>query len=66
MAQNEARGFRRILGSIIACTSLERIAYLPGKVSRKVTKDIAVWCSKPWEIMIFGVGTHFFGMMGSH
>jgi hypothetical protein len=66
MAQNEARGFPRMLEESIACAGHGRIPSLHRKVYTNGTMEIAMWCLKLLMIMIFRFGTHFFGMAGSH
>jgi hypothetical protein len=51
--------FLKFLEASIACIGPWRIAHLPDKVYTKGTSDIAVWCSKPWPIMIFVFDTQF-------
>jgi hypothetical protein len=51
--------FLKYLEASIACTGPGRISHLLDKVYTKGTKDIAVWCTKSWPIMIFGFSTLF-------
>jgi hypothetical protein len=51
--------FLECLEASIACTGLGRIFHLPGKIYTQVTKELKCGADKPWPIMIFEFGTHF-------